>query len=284
MELKFKNKRSEFIITPYAPCVIKDFSTSVGVDIYETRGLYQDGTTIDNSALQSRTISIKFIIASNNEIEYESLKRSIIKTLDTNESLVLEYEDNTIRRKINCKPTKLPVFSKNGPCLANVLINLKCPDPYWQDVISIQKEIALWVNNFEFEVCFPIEGIEFGFREPSLLVEMFSESDVDCGMLIRFYALGTVSNPSLMNVETQEFIKLNHTMEAGEVVEIDTSYGNKRITSLKNGVQKSIWNSKDYKSTFLQMKIGDNLYRYDATSNLENLNVTIYYTPKYREI
>lgn len=47
-------------------------------------------------------------------------------------------------------------------------------------------------------------------------------------MRIVFRAIGELTNPMLLNVNTREFIKLNYTMVAGDVVEINTSYGSKR--------------------------------------------------------
>jgi hypothetical protein len=42
-----------------------------------------------------------------------------------------------------------------------------------------------------------------------------------------------------------------------------------------------VFNYIDLQTTFLQLDIGDNLLRYDAESGLDNLEVAIYFTPKY---
>lgn len=283
MELKLKTKRNEVSITAYPPMVITKFETSVGIDAYETKSLYQDGTSDDGNTLQTRSITIELTIVADSKQEYDGYRRKIIQSINPKEDIIMHYVNENKQYKIKCNPTKLPYFSESGPNLCKCLISLKCNDPYWKDTQEISKEIALWINSFEFELEFEEEGIEFGYREPSLLVNMLNESDASCGMLIRFEALGTLINPSLLNVDTQEFIKLNYTMRAGETIEINTEYGNKYIHSLFNGIETSLWNYKDYQSTFLQMNVGDNLFRYDATQNLENLNATIYFTQKYLE-
>lgn len=61
------------------------------------------------------------------------------------------------------------------------------------------------------------------------------------------------------------------------------TFGNKKVTSKKNGEETNIINKLDIDSTFLQLDPGEenNVYRYDADENLINLEVTILYNPLY---
>ncbi len=83
------------------------------------------------------------------------------------------------------------------------------------------------------------------------------------------------------NVNTQEVLKLNKTMAAGEIITINTEFGNKKVELKANGTITNAFNYIDFQSVFLQLKTGDNLIRYNADSNLEYLEVSIYYTPQY---
>ena len=125
------------------------------------------------------------------------------------------------------------------------------------------------------------EGIEIGYREPSLIVNIYNTGDVACGMKIQFKALATVVNPSLFNVNTREYFKINKTMEAGEIITVTTHFQNKRVELNKNGVVSNAFNWIDLNSTFLQLEPGDNFFRYDADEGIDNLEVSIYYTPQY---
>jgi len=100
-------------------------------------------------------------------------------------------------------------------------------------------------------------------------------------MEIRFKALATVVNPLLFNVNTQEELKINKTMTAGEAIIVTTHFGNKRVESWLNGVSTNAFNWLDLSSNFLQLDPGDNLFRYDADEGLDNLEVDIYYIPQY---
>ena len=70
-------------------------------------------------------------------------------------------------------------------------------------------------------------------------------------------------------------------MSAGEIITINTAFGEKRVESCLNGITTNAFNYIDFNSTFLQLDIGDNLFRYNADLNIDNLEVSIYYMPQY---
>ena len=100
-------------------------------------------------------------------------------------------------------------------------------------------------------------------------------------MVIEFKAVGAVQTPSLINLNTQEFLKINRVMQAGEVITVNTNQGNKKITSELNNRTTNIFNELSFDSTFLQLDLGDNLFRYGAESDLNNLEIDVYYNPRY---
>lgn len=123
-----------------------------------------------------------------------------------------------------------------------------------------------------------------GHREPSLIVNVLNNGQVKTGMIIEFFARGTLSNPSLFNVNTREFIKINKGMAAGEKFIRNTNVGKKKILQNLNCIGTDILNYLDIVGggdTFLQLDVGDNLFRYNADSNLDNLEINIYFSPQY---
>ena len=114
-----------------------------------------------------------------------------------------------------------------------------------------------------------------------MIVNVLNKGDVATGMRIQFKALATVENPSLFNVNTRDYFKINKIMEAGEVITVNTHFQNKKVELNKNGVISNAFNWIDFQSTFLQLDPGDNLFRYDADEGLGNLEVSIYFNPQY---
>jgi len=70
-------------------------------------------------------------------------------------------------------------------------------------------------------------------------------------------------------------------MAAGEKIVITTHTGQKRVEKELNGVLENAFNWWDDGSTFMQLDVEDNLLRYNAEENVDNLEVSIYYTPQY---
>lgn len=279
----------ELELTNSAPFVLQSFDTSNNVNIYNSKGMSQDGLTYLGNTLDIRDISITIAVMSNS-IEEAINYRKLINTVfnpKIGEGYLI-YSDDVEERKIKCIINKIPYFDKdNDISLQTCLISLTANNPFWTDILESKEEIALWKGDFSFsengtEGFELIDGgIEMGHREPSLIVNVTNNGDVECGMRVEFKALATLTNPSILNVNTGEYIKINKTMTAGEVISINTYFGDKKIESTLNGVTSNAFNYIDFNSTFLQLDTGDNLFRYNADTNLDNLEVNIYYQPQY---
>ena len=118
-------------------------------------------------------------------------------------------------------------------------------------------------------------------RAESVIVDCYNEGDVSTGMRVRFVALGTVKNPILLNVDTGEFIKINVTMQTGDTIEVSTKYGSKGAKLIRDGVETDYFRYVDVDSTYMQLAIGDNNFRYDAESGVNSMEVSIFYNKEY---
>ena len=161
-------------------------------------------------------------------------------------------------------------------------IPITCCNPFWKEETEARDDIAAWVPSWEFDFELPENGIEMGYREPSVIVNVYNEGDVSSGMRIEFRAVGTVVNPILLNLNTKEYIKMiDTTMVAGDVITINTGYGRKGVTLTREGEEVDYFRHIDIDSTFMQLDIGDNVFRYDAESGASALEATIYHYNKY---
>jgi hypothetical protein len=249
--------------------------------IYTSKGVNQDGVTPTGQSLDKRDISIEGSINSMEQEEVLKHRQELIKVFNPKLTGILRYEFGDFIKEIDCKIEIAPTLPYTDSTFKNFLIQLVCPNPYWKDILESKEEIALWKGDFEFDLEITDDGIEMEHREPSLIVNVLNDGDVECGMRVEFKALATVVNPSILNVNTQEYIKINKSMVAGEVISVSTYFGNKKVESILNGVTTNAFNYIDFNSIFLQLGTGDNLMRYDADTGLDNLEVSIYYQPKY---
>lgn len=276
-------KGMEININNSMPFVLQNFSVKNSININTTKGMQQDGITYLNNSLDSKDITIELTLTGNSIEELQQLKNKIYDVCNPKLELgELIYRDDFKERKIKCICGSLPIPEQNnGQSYEKCIINLICPNPFWQDVEEIKEEIVLWISAFEFPLELTSEGIELGHREPNLIKNIINNGDVNTGMIISFKALATVVNPSLTNINTQEFIKLNTTMTEGQEIRINTNYSSKRIDSINNNIISNAFNLIDWNSTFLQLECGDNLFRYNADTGLDNLEVNIYHDNSY---
>ena len=286
-KLTYINSRGEtleFSITSVFYCnVSKDVTGLDGIDntIYKTNSMGQHGDTYIGQRYEPRDITIGGSINSRDKDQVLELRRKAEKVLNAELDAKLVYTYKDFVRVIDCKVDGAPRF-KRGNVFMTYSIPLTCCNPFWREEAEAKKDIASWVSDWEFDFEIPQEGIQMGYREPSIIVNVYNEGDVKSGMRVEFRAVGTVVNPILLNVNTQEYIKLIDTeMEAGDVITINTEYGSKGVTLTRGGEAADYFRHIDVDSTFMQLDIGDNVYRYDAESGITNLEVSIYYNNKY---
>lgn len=263
---------------------ILDGVGEIPVIIESQKSPKQDGSTYLGNTLENRAISIEgIIVTKNNPKEILECRRKMQKVLNPKLGLVtINYQNKEVKAIVESTPIFPSGEGNKGLYYQKYLIYLLCHQPFWKDTGATKEEAAIWRGLFEFPLEVSMEaGIEMGFREPSLIVNLYNPGDISCGLEIKFKALATVVNPMLYNVNTREYIKINKTLVSGEILTVTTHFSNKRIESYKDGVTTNAFNWIDLDSTFLQLEPKDNLLRYDADEGLDNLEIDIYYNPEY---
>jgi hypothetical protein len=142
--------------------------------------------------------------------------------------------------------------------------------------------LAQWEPLFEFQLVIPAgTGIQMGARQPSQILQVVNAGDVATGMEVIFSALGAVQNPELLNLVTNEYIRINTTMQTGQEIHVYTGFAQKHVTSILNGVTTNAFSLLDVGSSFLQLSTGTNLLRYDASDDIDMLECEIRYRPRF---
>ena len=247
--------------------------------IYSINSMGQDGDTYLGNRIESREIEIVGSINERNKDRMREYRREMNRVLNPQYAATLTYEYGDFKRVIDCKVDNAPVFTRKA-IFQDFTIQLLCLNPFWRKESKSRDDIATWIGGLEFPVEI-VEGWEIGYRQPSLIVNVYNDGDVQTGIRVEFRALGIVKNPALLNVDTQEFIKLNITLEAGDVLSVSTGYGEKEVTLKHGGIVSDAFRYLDVDSSYLQLSAGDNLFRYSAEENLENLEVSIYHDDLY---
>ncbi len=249
----------------------------------------QIGVYVTGTSLETRSVTIQGWVIAENESMMTIRKTTLNRFFNPQQAVDLFYKDYVLRFLPNTSIRYSTVIAENNEVICKFKVEGYCPDPLFSEQVESKVAAASTQAMFHFPLIIsetpnPPGGIIFGLRQPSLIVTVTNNGAVDVGMKIVFRASGTLTNPSLIEVNTQKFFKVNKTMVAGEEITIDTIIGEKKIEGYLNGITSNYFKYRDLDSEWLQLKVGDNLFRYDADQNVGNLEVYIYYNNKYLEV
>lgn len=182
-------------------------------------------------------------------------------------------------------------YSENNEIFCKFVINLTCENPCFERVEGNQLDIAIWKPNFHFPLIIPknpaSQEVIFAFRSESLIGVIDNDGVADIGGIFIFSATGTVDNPYILNLETQEILKCNLTMGTGDILTINTITGQIAATLYDSSqdTERNAYNNIDFPtSDFIQLYRGINRLRYGSDDDTTALNVTIKYHPQYLEV
>lgn len=249
-----------------------------------------NGSHYQNTKLENRDYDIPFFIdRKRNSVEWiEERRNEAYKVFNPSTNpmridiVTKSGHEYYLNANLEGAPTFLQGFENDNYAWLKGLLQFSSGDPYIYEKEAKSVDVALWIPMFEFPLEIPEEGIEMGQRSQSLIVNVLNDGQQPTGMTIRFRALGTLSNPSLLNVNTYQSLKLNTGMIAGDLIEVSTYRGRRTVTLIRNNIRMDIFNSLDFpdNAIFLQLEIGDNLFRYDADDGLDNLEVSMNFNPR----
>lgn len=249
----------------------------------------QIGVYVTGTSLETRSVTIQGWVIADTEAVMTKRKQILNRFFNPQQAVDLFYKDYVLRFLPNTSVRYSATIAENNEVICKFKIEGYCPDPLFSEQVESKVTAASTIPMFHFPLIIsknpsPPGGAIFGLRQPSLIVVINNSGAVDVGMKIVFKANGTLYGPSLINVNTQKYFKVNKTMQAGEEIMIDTIVGEKKIRGTLNGITSNYFKYRDLDSEWLQLKVGDNLFRYDADENVGNLEVYIYFNNKYLEV
>lgn len=265
-----------------------DWGTIKGTH-HSYRYVNQVGVTVSGTSLATRPVIITGWIVALNPKQMGVLKDKLNSFVNPQDAIDLYYDEYMIRFIPDETIKYATKESENNDTFCKFFIEGTCPNPLFTNASESVSVFATTVPRFHFPLIIsessPEKGVIFGKRTDSLMVNVFNSGAVLSGMRIVFKANGTVVNPKLINVNTQEKFILNKTLIAEEEVEVNTNIGEKNIKGkIGSASYSNYYMYKSFDSSWLQLDVGDNLFRYDADSGLENLEVFVYFHNRFLEV
>lgn len=248
-----------------------------------------DGALFNSSRVTSRNIVLKLGFQENSAISeiatIELVRQVSYRFFPVKRKISLLIETDTRLAEVDgyVESNELDIFADDNE---KTSISIICPDSY---LFSTEITTTLFSG--------VVPGFQFPFSNESLVTKLLFFGDVfasyekniyytgdsEVGIVLYIHAIGPVVNPVIVNSRTLETMTINTTklaamtgsgIIAGDDITITTIKGQKSITLLRAGVTTNILNTIDQNSTWFSLLYGDNLFKYDALTGKENLQVS----------
>ena len=262
----------------------------IGCTHHSYKYVNQIGNLVTGTTLEAREdIEIVGWVIAKTEEQMDQRKQMLNGFVNPQWFIELKYKKYAIDFLPNTTIKYGTTMQENNEVMCKFKISGMAPDPLFKETTERREAAAATKAMFHFPLCINAKEqkppqIVFGLRQPSFIVNVYNKGSMATGMTIVFEAKSTVVNPSLMSVKTQKYFKINKTLTAGEKVTVNTLTGSRKITGFLNGVELNYFKYRDLKNVWLQLEVGDNLFRYDADENVDGLEVYIYFYDKYLEV
>lgn len=266
-----------------------------------------DGTKYMSAKLEERNIVITIRI--NGNVEENRLQ--LYRWFKTRHWCKVYYSNGSRNVYIEgyIETNECPIFTENE----QMQISIVCPDPYWLSAQEIVTDISELLGNFEFPFAFGANGMDssigmidrFHYREFVLvdesdtvtnnaiefsqlvenrIVSIVNEGEDETGLLIRIIATDTVVNPAIYNDNTKEFFKVKITMNENDVLNINTTKGQKSVMLTRGIETTNLINKLVRDSTWLTINKGENKFTYKADEGSTNMNIVFTHRTKYQGV
>ncbi|NEU29931.1 phage tail family protein [bacterium LRH843] len=229
----------------------------VDADIQTQKAPYQHGSTPIDVVLESRPISFDAVIFGKGDTDISNKRKILSKVFNPilgEGVLEMRYGDNVYM--INAIAEHVPKFGtgfeNRGRRHQVALIDLICPDPFWEEIITTTVKLEDFVASFRFPFHLPAK---FSARGDTRII--VNEGHVDTSIVVEFR--GEAINPVITNQTTGEFIKVNRAIPSDHRLIIKTAPDDMTVEIIDpDNAKQDAFSYIDLESTFFSLNVGEN--------------------------
>lgn len=237
------------------------------LNLYKVAGV--DGTSYNSATLDNRQIILT--IAINDPAEDN--RNALYKYFQAKRPSRLYFSDDTkeVYAEGYVQNITIPLFEQKQLFQVTMI----CNDPYLHYATPLEYSFGDGTEGlFEFPFSIPSGGIEFSVAESGHDF-IVNNPDGECGLIIKFLASGSVSNPRLYHGDSDEFIGVTTSMQSGDEIVINTRVGAKSIQRIRGTSVTNLISSRMSGSSWIRLFQGDNSFSLSATSGSSKLTCII---------
>lgn len=271
-KVTFTNSRGDSIELAYqSPFFLNKIEGlgDVDADIQNQKAPGQDGSTHIATTLAERFISMEVVILKDLQNNRQLISKVFNPKLGEG---ILVYENDVVKREIKAIPEHVPTFPDVRPSpVKTATIDLICNNPFWLTEEKVH-QLVVWEGGFKFPLKLPTK---MGFMSSSKAKTLVNDGDDETPINVVFN--GPATSPiKIINVTTGEYIEVNQNLLAGEKIEINTAFGQKRVTKiLSDGSKLNAFHYITLGSSFFNLIVGNNIIDYSTGADYERAAVQI---------
>lgn len=248
-----------------------DGLSSNEIALAQTQGAGQVGSTLSAQSVQPRELTVSGVLFGN-LTENRKMLLGVIRSAVPARFVLTEGGE---RWYLEGTPSRTPIMEESAAKQSFQFV-FHAPYPYWRSTEDTNTLLAGVQALFRFP--FDIGGTWYLSRyESSLFKRIVNSGDVPVALTVTLEADAQVRQPEVRIVETNSFLRITKTLEAGERFVICTAYGQKSVTYFHDGDRSE--NGFRYLSPdsdiHMELMPGVNTLRYIAQENREGLRVTV---------
>lgn len=232
-------------------------------EIVSTKITNLHGERFKSSRIEPREIVLTIKLKG----DIEKNRIALYDFFDSGELCTIHYTNRSRKVSIEgyCENAEAGLFDQNQTMQVSII----CLDPFLKDFSLIYSDISQTLSSFEFPFAIEKEGIEISQFNKDRIGVVNNRGDVETGAIITITAFSqTVHNPIIGNDSTGQYMRLNLTMNVGDVVVINTNKGNKSVKLISNGLTSNIIGRLGYGSDWFVLKKGQNQIRINTSDGV----------------
>lgn len=228
------------------------------------------GSKINSVRIEERNIVI--YLKPERNIEKNRIK--IYKHFPGGEFVTFYYSNDTRDVWISGVVETVEVNQFENPQVMQ--ISIICNDPFFKDVKALKQSFSDIMPKFKFPFAIPGNGVAFSSHETKARVNIENTGDIDTGVQITLFADGNdVKNPTIHDITHGIKMTLNITMQKTDRIVIKSTYFEKSITLIRDGVSTNAIGYMRPGSKWFNLSAGGNLFSYECESGSERLKIEL---------
>lgn len=234
--------------------------TGYSVDLSISQGYQQVGEMVDSVSIGGQNVVINGFVLD----KKTSSKEALLAVFTPLTRGRLYWED---KYYIETYVASSPEISQEKH--SKFSLKLFAPFPFWKSVAETSQTFGSITPLFSFPVNYA-EPHTFGMRSRESLVNCLNNGNVPIDFQLEISSRGSVVNPRVSNLTTEQFVSFTGEIESGEKLIMRRTNGELEVLISDGRQQRNAFDMLDVESDFFMLAVGDNVLNMSADSGQES--------------